>query len=594
MKIIPNKDRTRLTQAALGKIPCDLSIEHVWLVNVLTQELYYVQGVDIIDGVICRIRPKNYSGKVSSKEVIDGNDNILLPGFIDVHMHVESTMMVPENFGKAAVVWGTTTAVTDPHEIANVMGIRGVEFMLESAKLSPLRIFTLAPSCVPAVPSVEGAGASFHKEEIEALLKKENVIGVAEVMDYLGVINDDERMHSIIDAGLEANGFIQGHAPYVVGDDLCAYLCGGPVSDHEVRVASELVEKMRLGMHVNIKSSSLSDTVQEFLEGIDSIQNHDLVSLCTDDVHAADLLTTGHINHIVNECVKGNLKVLDVIRFGTINAARELGFEDVGAIAPGYVADMQLVPYLTFDEPPIAVFVAGKLVAKDGKLCNINEYEVPEVLENTVKIPQITSPEVFDIRPNNSTEKQLVFSAARTSMVPNQPLVYQHFPVVDGKIKFIDQTDKDNYQFLAVVNRHGSGDMTKVICSDFHLMHGCIASTISHDSHNMTIAYRDSNDAYVAAKELERIGGGMCFVENGEVKFSLPLPVAGLMSNLPAPKIAAQIEEMDKWVTYASEGKSPMLLAIAILALPVRPGIIITDRGVIRGETLQFIPLSIE
>lgn len=589
MEIIKNKNRTRLTKAAIGEVPCDLSINNIQLVNVFTGEIYPAD-VDIIDGVIARVRMNGEPCTPKSKKEIDGHRYYLLPGFIDVHMHVESTMMVPENFGKAAVVWGTTTAITDPHEIANVAGIPGVKYMLESAHRSPLRIFTLAPSCVPAVPSVESAGAAFFKEEIAELLKEDEVIGVAEVMDYIGVINDDKRMHDIIDAGKEANGFIQGHAPYVRGNDLCAYLCGGPVSDHEVRVASELSEKLRMGMHVNIKSSSLSDTVQEFLKGVKNVPIHDLVSLCTDDVHAADLLTTGHINHIVNECIKGGLNPIDVIRFGTINAAHELHFDDCGAIAPGYVADLQLVSNLNFDKRPLQVYVAGELVAENGKL--LTEPAVATQLPNvnTIKIPQVTSPDVFAIPAKSQEEQHLVFSAARSSMIPNQKLVYEHFPVYNNKLVI---PDLNKYQFLSIVNRHGSGDITTVVCSDFHLMHGCIASTISHDSHNMTIVFRHSKDAYVAAKELERIGGGMCFVEDGEVKFSLPLPVAGLMSNLPAPQIAEEIKNMDKWVEYASDNLSPMLLAIAILALPVRPGIIITDKGVIRGETLQFIPTII-
>lgn len=586
MEIIKNKNRTQLTKTAIGEVPCDLSINNIQLVNVFTGEIYPA-GVDIVNGVIARVRMNGEICQPKPKKEIDGHGYFLLPGFLDVHMHVESTMMVPENFGKAAVVWGTTTAITDPHEIANVAGIPGVKYMLESARRSPLRIFTLAPSCVPAVPSVESAGTAFFKEEVAELLKEEEVIGVAEVMDYIGVIKDDKRMHDIIDAGKEANGFIQGHAPYVKGNDLCAYLCGGPVSDHEVRVADELSEKLRMGMHVNIKSSSLSDTVQEFLKGVKNVPIHDLVSLCTDDVHAYDLLTTGHINHIVNECIKGGLDPIDVIRFGTINAARELHFEDCGAIAPGYVADLQLVSNLNFDKRPLQVYVAGELVAENGKL--LTEPAAPTTIPNvnTVKIPQITSPEVFTIPSKSNEEKHLVFSAARSSMVPNQKLVYENFPAYGGKVVI---PDLDKYQFLSIVNRHGSGDITTVVCSDFYLMHGCIASTISHDSHNMTIVYRHSKDAYVAAKELERIGGGMCFVEDGEVKFSLPLPVAGLMSNLPASQIAEEIKNMDKWVEYASDNLSPMLLAIAILALPVRPGIIITDKGVIRGETLQFVP----
>lgn len=571
------KDRSRLTKAALGKIQCDLALDNATIINNLTGE-FLSGGVDILDGVIVRVRLKGETS--NAKQHIDCEGHYLLPGFIDCHMHVESTMMVPENFGKAAVSWGTTTAVTDPHEIANVMGIDGVDFMLESAKKSPLRIYTLAPSCVPAVPSVESAGAAFFKDEVAKLLAKEGVIGVAEVMDYIGVINDDPRMHDIIQAGLDVNGFIQGHAPYVVGADLCAYLCGGPVSDHEVRVADELIEKLRMGMHVNIKSSSLSDTVQEFIRGVKYVPYTDHVSLCTDDVHAADLLSTGHINHIVNECLKGGIDVIEAIRFGTINAARELHFEDLGLIAPGYVADLQLVDDLLFNKRPLLVFVAGKLIS------NIEEYEVevpPQCYQ--INIPQITSPDVFKMKFEDD-KKYLIFSASRANMRPNQQLVY-----LSGKDINNMSEDKflEKYQFITIVNRYGSGGMTKVICSDFNLKHGCVASTISHDSHNMTIAYRDPNDAYVAAKELERVGGGMCFVENGEVKYTLPLPVAGLMSPLPVKKLAPMIKEMDKWVSYASDNMSPMLLAIAILALPVRPGIIITDKGIIRGETLKFV-----
>ncbi len=590
MKLIKNKDRSRLTRAALGRIPCDLSVENVRLVNVMTGEIYPA-AVDVLDGVVVRVRVRGEQCDLPSAETVDGGGNLLLPGFVDMHMHVESTMMVPENFGKAAVVWGTTTAVTDPHEIANVMGVDGVKYMLDSAKRSPLRILTLVPSCVPAVPHLEGAGAAFFKEEVAALLKEEGVAGVAEVMDYIGVINDDKRMHDIIEAGEEAGGFIQGHAPYVTGRDLCAYLCGGPVSDHEVRVAAELSEKLRMGMHVNIKSSSLSDTVQEFIRGIRDVPIHDNVSICTDDVHAADLLTTGHVNHVLNECVRGGIDPMDALRFATWNAARELNLEDGGAIAPGRAADMQLVQDLDFDKRPLAVWVAGKLAARNGELVGEAAKTAATPGVNTVNIPQITSPEVFGIRSDRAEEKLLVFSASRESMRPGQELVYKAFPVENGRVVIPDLSEN---QFISVVNRHGSGDMTTVICSDFHLMHGCVASTISHDSHNMTIAYRDINDAYVAAKELERVGGGMCFVENGKVVYSLPLPVAGLMSPLPVEEIARAIRGMDEAVEYASDHLSPMLLAIAILALPVRPGIIITDRGVIRGETLTFVPQRIE
>lgn len=578
MRVIRNKHRMRLTEAARGIAPCDLAIDNVQLVNVITGEIYPVTGVDIYDGVIVRVRMNGE--EVNAYEHYDGKGNYLVPGFIDCHMHIESTMMIPENFGKAAVLWGTTTAVTDPHEIANVMGLDGVFFMLDSAEKSPLRIYTLTPSCVPAVPAVESAGASFDSYDIMRLLEEEKVIGVAEIMDYLGVINNDERMVTIIDEGEAANSFLQGHCPGLSGSDLCAYLCGGPVSDHEAREAEELKEKLRMGMHINIKSSSLSDTVTEFIKGIKDIPVRDYVSLCTDDVHAADLLTTGHINHIVNVCIEGGIDPIEAIRFGTINAARELRFEDCGAIAPGYVADLQIVRDLQFKDRPVDVFVAGKRITPELTLTNNSSYSP----KNTVNIPQIKSAESFYI-PSRKGEQHLIFSAARANMRPNQPLKYEEFPIENGHIVI---PDLNKYQFISIVNRYGNGNMTTLVCSDFHLNKGCIASTISHDSHNMTIVFRDQKDAYVAATELERIGGGMCYVEDGEVKYSLPLPYGGLMSDLEAEALAPRIKEMEDWVLHACDDS--MLLAIAILALPVRPGIIITDKGVVRGETLEFVP----
>lgn len=591
MNIIENKNRYRLVQAANGEIPCDLSIENVQLVNVLTEEIY-MANVDILDGIIVRVREPDEKLLLESISYVDGKGKYLLPGFIDMHMHVESSMLIPENFGYAAIGWGTTTAITDPHEIANVLGVTGIKFMLGSARRSPLRIFTLIPSCVPAAPQVEGAGSIITSDDVKTLLKEPDILGIAEVMDYLGVINNTDRMRSIIDEGLAAHSYIQGHAPFVMGKALDAYLCGGPKSDHEMRLSNEIHEKLRKGMHVNIKSSSLSDTVQEFLDGVKSIPNHELVSFCTDDIHAADLLDTGHINRIAAACVKGGFNPIEVVKMGTLNAAHEIGFEDIGAIAPGYVADLQLVNDLEFKHPPERVYVAGKLKALNG-IC----YETPDTENyyafkplNSIHITHITSPEVFKIE-TKPHQKHLIFDTAREHMTPNQEIVYEELPEQNG---YIDLTNKEEYQYLTVINRHGAETMTKVVCSNFNLKRGCIASTISHDSHNMTIVYKDPEDAYVAAKELERVGGGICVVMHHNVICTLPLPVAGLMSMQPAVEVATQIELVNRYVEYLCDSDNSMLLSIAILALPVRPGIIITDKGIIRGDTLEFIPQIIE
>lgn len=585
---VMKKDRVRLVDAAMGRIPCDVSFENAKLVNVITGEIYDA-AVDVLDGVIVRVREDGRPAAVPSKQVVDCQGKYLLPGYIDTHMHVESTMMVPENFGKQAILWGTTTAVTDPHEIGNVMGIDGVAFMLESSLRSPLRQYVLAPSCVPAVPSLEGAGADFFAPEIADLLERDGVIGIAEIMDYVGVYNNDPRMVNIIEEGLKRGMFLQGHAPCVSKDFLDAYLCAGPVSCHEARFDSEVVEKLRKGMHINVKSSSLGDNIKTLTDGIKQIPFKDSVSICTDDVHASDLLKTGHINHVVNKCVEAGLDPIEVARMATYNAAREYNFQDLGAIAPGYVADIQLVDSLDAEKMAYEVYVAGKLVAKEGKLI---EGEpglaiIPDV--NTVNIPQIKSADDFRLKApiENGEVEALLFDTHRSAMVPGQPLVYTKLQVKDG---YAEVNKEEGQTQVCIVNRYGSGDMTIVAATNFEV-EGAIASTISHDSHNLTVCYSDIESAYAAARELERVGGGLCVAREGKVVATLPLPVAGLMSALPCKELAPQIDAFGEALASISKNSDDMLLRIAIMALPVRPGFIITDRGVVDGDSQQFVPL---
>ena len=390
------KDRSRLIQAAMGQIPCDLTIGNVQFFNVITGELYPA-SVDILDGFVVLVREEGQEAVLPSKTYYDGQGRYLIPGYIDTHMHIESTMMIPENLARAILPWGTTTICTDPHEIGNVMGLDGVRFMLENAKKSKLRQYVLAPSCVPAVPGMENAGAEFLAKEVGELLDMDDVIGIAEIMDYVGVIQDSERMRTIIDEGLRRGVFLQGHAPYCFGRELAAYRIGGPVSDHESVNADEVRAKLRAGMHINLRASSLIDNLSFLVDGCKDQPWRDFVSVCTDDVHAKDLLTVGHINNVVRKAVASGLDGREVVKMATFNAAREYGFDDLGAIAPGYIADIQLVDALDGSRPK-AVFTEGVLVAEDGKYlggdCKTADYDLP----NTVDLPQITGPASFELR----------------------------------------------------------------------------------------------------------------------------------------------------------------------------------------------------
>ena len=580
------KDRSRLIAAAMQKIPCDLSVENVKLVNVFTGEIYPA-SVDVLDGYIVRVREAGQTTSQPSAEVYDGEGRYLIPGFIDTHMHCESTMMIPENMARAIVPWGTTTVCTDPHEIGNVMGLPGVRFMLENGRKSALRHYVLAPSCVPAVPALEGAGASFMSKEIAELLDSEDVVGIAEIMDYVGVYNDDKRMHDIIDEGIKRDTFLQGHSPMATGKELAAYLVGGPHSDHESGSSAEVREKLRNGMHINLRASSIADALKMELDGCMDMKFHDNVSVCTDDVHAKDLLEKGHINSVIRKMIQLGVDPVNAVKMATYNAAREYNFKDLGAIAPGYIADMQLVDALD-GERPDAVFIRGKLVAKRGEYLGEDDpAPVPE-MPNTMNMEQITSPEDFRLRaPEGSgdTVKVLVMVRTPDSIVKEGEWV--ELPVKDG---FVSLEGHDDLHFVCIANRYGAGDKTIAVLRCFGLKEGAMATTISHDSHNFTMIYRDVESAYACAEELKRVGGGMCAAKGGKIVSTLALPVAGLMSTHACAELSREIEETQSAMAALCDNQFS-ILALVVFALPVLPGLIITDRGVVDGLSQQFVSI---
>lgn len=581
-------DRSQLIEAAMERIPCDLTIKNVRLVNIITGEIYPAD-VDVFNGIIVRVREEGEETSQVSKLIYDGKGAYLIPGYIDTHVHVESTMMIPEQFARAVLPCGTTTVVTDPHEIGNVMGIRGVEFMIENSKHTPLRQYILAPSCVPSVPELEGAGASFNASEIGKLLDTSGVIGIAEVMDYVNVINNERRMNSILAEGWKRDVFLQGHAPGLKGKELHAYIAAGPKSDHECRSTEECVKKLRAGMHVNLKSSSLSDFMAENLKGLEKMRFTDYVSICTDDIHAKDIMETGHMNRVVRKAIMCGANPIDVIRYATLNAAREYGFEDLGAIAPGYAADMQLVSALD-GEKPLAVFSGGKLVAENGAyIPSENETIKVHSFPNTVKLDNITSPDDFVLYAPSDSK-----SEAETYVIVCKHIggsfnkgMWETLKVADGKI---DISSDDNLAFVAVCNRHGSGARTVGVIRDFGIAKGAVATTISHDSHNFCVVYKNSKDAFIAAEELKNTGGGITAVADGNILNTVALPVAGLMSTLPVKELSEEVAAVDNSIRSICGGKST-ISKLLTLSLVVLPGTLISDKGIVDGPAQKILPI---
>ena len=585
MRAAKIKDRSKLIRAAMGEIPCDLTVRNIRFFNVFTGEIYPAE-VDVLDGFVVRVREDGQQAPLVSKSVYDGSGNYLVPGYIDCHMHVESTLLIPENVSRAIVPWGTTTVCTDPHEIGNVMGVPGIRFMLDNGRKSALRHYVLAPSCVPAVPGLENAGAVFLKKEISELLEMDDVIGVAEIMDFIGVIHDNERMHSIVDAGIAHDAYLQGHAPKVSGKELAAYRLGGPVSDHESVSAEEVREKLRNGMHVNLRVSSLVSNIEDLVEGCADHPWQDFVSFCTDDVHAKDLLTVGHINYVLRRVVECGIDERIATKMATLNAAREYGFEDLGAIAPGYIADMLVVPDLRGSRPA-AVFIEGRLVAENGKYLGGDRMEEKFETDNTVSIPQIESADDLYLKvPEGYTGETICVNVAVP--IPGgkgmRECVPEELPVKNGKV---DLSGDPSLAYVACINRHGLRNKTVAVYRGLPLMRGALASTVSHDSHNMTICYRSPEDAFISCRTLASCGGGISCTDGGK-ETHLTLEIAGLMSRKACREVSDDIDRVQAAVDgIAPQGMS--LMTPTIMSLPVMPGVVVTDVGIVDGRTQELI-----
>lgn len=592
MRIQP-KDRKRLVDAAMGRIPCDLVIRNAKVVNVFTGEIYE-GNVGICEGFIAHIQcDPDHTGRpevpLEGTKEYDAKGAYLTPGFIDAHIHIESTMMTPRYFAKAVIPHGTTTVITDPHEIGNVFGVKGVQYMHECSEDLPMRQLILAPSCVPSLPGKENGGAVFGVEEIAELFKLPRVAGLAEVMDYYGVMNNDPRMVSLVGHCLDEEKFAQGHAFCIYGRELSAYACGGPMSDHECIGAQDARDRMRIGINVDARESSISQDIDDIIRGLKDFRYKDLVTFATDDTESDDILRRGHENYIANKAIKAGLDPVDAIKVATINAAREAGIKGIGAVAPGYTADLNLFENLTNLEPK-AVFYGGELVAEDGKLLAVIEdrdYEIEKI--NSVSIP-IPSADSLKIAAPADREKVtcniIVFDSQKGFMTD---FGTADIPVKDG---YLDISGDPDLKYAAVINRYGKGTIGHAIVRSYGIKEGAVASTVAHDCHNIVVIYDKPENAITAMERLKENAGGYVSVRDGQVLAEMKLPVAGLMSNTPIETIAAQSHEFKKSLeTLGMTGVAFPLFNMAILPLPVVPVARLTDLGMINAITQEFVPV---
>ncbi|MGL5722666.1 MAG: adenine deaminase [Brevinema sp.] len=579
--------RQNLVDAALGCTPCDLAVINARIVNVFTKEIlkgsFFIKDSYIVD--------VDYEGNSTCHAVktIDAKEQYACPGFIDTHLHIESSMLTPQNFVRAVLPFGTTTLVTDPHELANVLGVEGVRYVVESSENLPINYYVLVPSCVPSVEHKENAGAAFYAAEIDLLLKEKRVLGIGEIMDYMGVIQNSSRMVDIISTGADKGVFLQGHIPAGRGNMLSAYLCGGPVSCHESWIGEEAIEKLRKGMWVDARESSLIKNIKAIVEALPDKNNPPVnLSFCTDDKEADDILAIGHMNDVVRNAIQAGMPPAAAVSCATLHAALEIGLKHHGALAPAYFADFFLTSDLN-QMMPTQVFYHGKEVAANGVLtADIINRPHPVEQKNTITVGTLTEDQFkIHTKKEGSAVVNIMDFEDEFSLIAHRK--QDTLPVVDGTITL---TSHSQYNYAAVVNRYPNNDNIALgLVEKFHITGGAIAASVGHDCHNITVVYTNPKDALVAVEHLKAIGGGCAAVKNGAIVGDLPLPIAGLISPLPANELAEKIHAYNGLLTkeFGIKHSSPVLRSFFI-ALAVIPYIKMTDMGLIDVITQEFIP----
>lgn len=564
------KLRRRL-QAARGEVPADLVLTGGWVANVYTGE-WLRQDVAVFDGVI--LGWGDYAGPR-----IEVQGRYLLPGLIDGHLHLESSMLTPRELARALLPLGTTTIVADPHEIANVWGNSGLDYLLDASRGLPLDIFFMLPSCVPASP-LETAGARLEAADLRRYRDHPRVLGLAEVMNFPGVVSGDGGLLAKI--ALFPDRPKDGHAPLLSGKDLNAYRLAGIASDHECTQLAEAREKLELGFYVMLRQGSLAKNLADLLPAVNSATLRRTM-LVTDDCQPGDLLKFGHLNHLLKKAVSGGMAPLAAITMATLNPAEYFGLKDRGALAPGLKADLVVVEDLK-DFRIDKVLKNGRLWVDQGRL--LAELDLPEVAVPELPL-QVKNLSLEAFYPPASEGLVKVIG-----LIPGQLLTEKRLmpaPIRDGRL--VADPSRDLLK-LAVVERHrGSGNLGLGLVQGFGLRRGALASSVAHDSHNLIAVGAQEADMLKALEHVMELKGGLAVVAEGQVLADLPLPLAGLMSPAPLEEVAGACALLKAaYRTLGGELPDPFM-ALSFLALPVIPELKLTDLGLVEVSRFQVVPL---
>ena len=558
--------KQRIIAVAAGREKADLVLKNAKYLNVFSNE-FLCGDIAVANGLIAGV------GKYDGKTEIDVSGKLVLPGFIDAHIHLESSMVTPAEFAKAVVAHGTTTVITDPHEITNVMGIDGVEYMIQASQNLPIDVHFMMPSCVPAT-EIDESGAELDCKDIDLYLDNKKVLGLAEMMNYVGVINGDKNVLSKIVTSQAHHKKIDGHAPELSGNDLNAYIAAGVYSDHECSTFENALEKLRKGQFIMIREGTAAHNLKALMPLLTQ-QYYSRCMFATDDKHPSDLLYGGHIDYIVKQALKNGADPIVALKTATHHAARYFLLNNKGAIASGYLADIVVVDNLE-DFNVETVFKCGKLVF-DGE---VKDFSAPTVDEKLAE-------KCFDTFHLDSVTPSSFKVDGKLGLIG---LVGGE--LLTRNLGTADKIDVENDILkIACIERHkGTNHIGVGYVKGYSLKSGAVATSVAHDSHNIITVGCNDDDIAVAVNAIKDSKGGIAVVENGKIKALLELPIAGLMSDEPLTTVNKKLEnaKLSAYELGADKSIDPFM-TLSFLSLPVIPSLRITTKGVFDAENWKML-----
>lgn len=570
----------RSIDIAAGRKLAELVLKNCKVINVFSGGI--VEGDIAIDrGKIIGI------GEYEGKKEIDLEGKYVAPGLIDAHVHIESSLVSPCQFARAVVARGTTTVIADPHEIANVCGLSGLGYMLNATNNMPLDVFFMIPSCVPAT-SYETSGAVLSAKEIELMITHERVLGLGEVMNYPAVINAEKEIVSKIKIAKTNKKIIDGHGPAISGKELNAYVVAEIKTDHECSNEKEMIDRLERGMYIAIREGTAAKNLEALIKVV-TLQNERRCMFCTDDRHPEDIISSGHIDNNVRLAIKHGIDPIVAIRMATLNPAECYKLDRLGAIAPGYAAD--IIVFDNLENFSIEqVFKAGKLVGMEGKADFDGKAINGEKVENTV-----------NIRNMGKTDLEMPLETGIANVIKVLP----HSLLTEKIVRRVDLDDRGLFQShkdsdilkLVVVERHNAtGNIGLALVENFHLKNGAIASTVAHDSHNVIVIGDNDEDIMLAINEVKRTQGGITICSKGKVLRTLELPIAGLISKLTMEEVVDVLKEMLN-IAYSKLNVNREIdpfMTLSFLALPVIPEIKLTDMGLFDVGKFKLTDINVD